>query len=62
MLRSIRANKNEQKNGWDNTTLQAYIMERERNAAKIVLSGPKRDIGPKIENCQSYSPHAWGRR
>jgi hypothetical protein len=62
MLRSIRANKSEKKNGWDNTSLQAYISERERNAAQIVLSGPKREKGPRIENCHSYSPHGWGKR
>jgi len=61
MLRSIRATKQESKNGWDNRKLQAYILERERSAATHVLGKPKNSV-PTVENCTTFSAHDWGRR
>ena len=54
MLRNIRANKAEQKNGWDNKSLGAYISEREHAAAKVVHHYRKPE-GPRVENCWTYS-------
>jgi len=55
MLRSIRANKTEAKNGWDNKTLQAYIIEREAQSSRLISTGFTKPPGPSVENCWGYS-------
>jgi len=62
MLRSIRANKTEQRNGWDNKALQAYIMEREAVSSRLISSGFAKPIGPTVENCWGYSAHKGWRK
>ena len=61
MLRNIRANKPEQKNGWDNRKLKAYILERERAASMRVLGGQPKPL-TQVQNCKTFNAHNWQRR
>jgi hypothetical protein len=57
MPRNIRATKTEQKNGWDNTRLRSYILEREQ-AARRAINQP-REPELKVISSWDWNPHDW---
>ena len=59
-MRDIELTDEERANGWDEKTLNAYIAEREKAQAGIIMFNPeyRRPQKPKWANT-SYNPMRW---
>lgn len=64
MPQSIKPTQTELRNSWDETSLNAYVAERNQAAATRIFGDPNekgRKRPMKVENVRGFSPHRWGK-